>query len=406
MISFAKYIQHGVIKQVRKICLVNRYYPPNPGIAGEEASGLVGYLSKTIPDCKITVIHIDAPYLFEGVSPRYPLGNVVTLKTFLRDSQNIGVRFFRNLIEGYRLIKKAVEDADLIISMTDPPLLNYWAGILCKRNKIPWIYWAVDLYPHAYKAATLANENNLIYRHLKRSFRKHVPSFLIALGDEQSKYLQEHWDRKVPSVVLPCGIQNYVPKSELPYWKKNDNKIYFAYAGNMSEPHDPDFLLDFIGCLDEKKHKCILAMYGSKSQSVLNRVKTHPAVEVIKNMNRDELSHIDVHLVSLLPEWTHVSVPSKAVSAVCAGQAVLFNGSQDSDTWQYFKHAGWIIAESTSKILRKKRIKDILIEASDETLLAEMKKNAISAKKKLLDMETAAYGMISDWIEKHDCYRA
>jgi hypothetical protein len=51
-------------------------------------------------------------------------------------------------------------------------------------------------------------------------------------------------------------------------------------------------------------------------------------------------------LASLLPQWTHISVPSKTVSSVCAGSAFLYYGSEDSDNRFLLKDAGWLIPYS------------------------------------------------------------
>jgi hypothetical protein len=48
-------------------------------------------------------------------------------------------------------------------------------------------------------------------------------------------------------------------------------------------------------------------------------------------------------LASLLPQWTHISVPSKTVSSVCAGSAFLYYGNEDSDNWFLLRDAGWLI---------------------------------------------------------------
>ncbi len=384
---------------MRNICLINRYYPPNPGISGEAAADLVAYISPIFPDVTVTVVHIDAPYLFDGLSPRKPAGEVIQLKTIFRKNNNPVLRFVRNMIEGYRLVKEAIEKADIIISMTDPPMLNYWSGSLCKKYSTPWVYWSVDLYPHAYQAAHLASETNLFFRHFMSSFRQNAPSLLISLGEAQAKFLQKHWRQNVPYIVLPCGIQNVPSTQEIPYWKKNDGKTYFAYAGNLSEPHSSEFLLDFLTCLDVKKHRCILALYGSQAQKVVKTVKKHPAIEIVPTIRRNELSYIDVHLVTLLPEWTHVSVPSKAVSAICAGRAILFNGLHNSDTWSMLKDAGWIITEFNNRDKRLSEINDILLLASNKSVLDQKHTNASRMKTQLLQMQSNAYQEIAHWIK-------
>lgn len=377
-----------------KICIVNRSYPPNPAGAGNFACDMAEYIIKNHPELKVTIVYVDAPY-FGGGSCKKPIGDLVGISAIYKGRNKIK-RFIGSIIEGYRLIKKALREADIIITMTDPPLLNLFAGKLCKKKNIPWIYWSLDIYPHAFKAAGLVSEKNFFYRYFEKSFNNNIPSLLIALGEQQADFIQQKWVEKIPQVILPCGIQNEETNHELPFWKMNDNKIYFAYAGNCGEAHDSHFIIDFVNCLDERVHKCILALYGANSQNVLNEIKNHPAIEIVKTI---DLSYIDVHLVSLLPEWTHICVPSKAVSAICAEQTILFNGLETSDTWQMFNSAGWIIDEFNNRQKRISEIKSVLLQISDPDLLRAKKDNAKRLKRELLSKKAETYMLIVDRIK-------
>jgi len=382
---------------MRNIFVLNRYYPPNPAVTGESASNLVDHLVKELPDARITVIHVEAPYSGGGEG-KQPDVTLKSIKSFYHGKNKL-LRFLANAIEGRRLLGIALEHADLVISLTDPPLLNYWAGKLCNKKNIPWIYWSLDLYPYAFISSSIVSEENIFYKHMDRIFRSKVPSMLVALGELQADYIQRKWTDKVPHIILPCGIQNVDQKQQLPSWRKMDGKIYFAYIGNMGEAHDPDFVIDFIDCLDESKHRFVLSGYGSKIGKVIEYAKNNRAVELVKSVNRNELHYIDVHLVSLLPKWTHVCVPSKAVSAVCAGQTVLFNGVDTSDTWQMFHPAGWLVSANTDRKKRRELIRGILTQKMLDADLARKKSNAANIRANLLTVEKDAYRNITDWIQ-------
>ena len=63
-----------------------------------------------------------------------------------------------------------------LITLTDPPLLNYWVARLCRRRRIPWIYWSMDLYPEAFAAAGLAKPGGVLYRHFKKELLRSTPA--------------------------------------------------------------------------------------------------------------------------------------------------------------------------------------------------------------------------------------
>src|SRR5262249_19512686 len=120
--------------------------------------------------------------------------------------------------------------------------------------------------------------------------------------------------------------------------------------------------------LDTAKQKLVLALYGSKAKQVLDKVQGKPGVEVLTFVKREELSFIDVHMASLTPEWVDVCVPSKAVSSVCAGAAILYNGIEASDNWALLQAAGW-------------RVDGANLENDLRHFLASLSREAINDKK-------------------------
>lgn len=394
----SKYSDLGKSEVVYNIHIVNRYYPPNPAVTGEDASKMAAHLLNCLADVAVTVDYIDTPYLGGG-SNITPAGNFAALQPVYKGRNKL-LRFLGNFLEGRRLIKTALANADIIIALTDPPLMNYWSGSLCRKKGVPWIYWSLDLYPDAFASAGLVSRNNPFYQYFDASVRKNAPDLFVALGREQARFIQKKFSRDIPYIVLPCGIHNARANETRPDWRRDEGKIYFAYAGNLGEAHSHDFLIDFVRCLDPNKHRCILALYGSGASSVLREAKDNPAVEIVTAINRKDLHFVDVHLVSLKPDWTHICVPSKAVSAVCAGGTILFNGSEGADTWQMLHDAGWLVQECENRDTRMREIRSLLKELSVPQTLSEKKEHAMLLKRELFDLESHAYKSIVEWITK------
>ncbi len=114
-----------------------------------------------------------------------------------------------------------------------------------------------------------------------------------------------------------------------------------------------------------------------------------PGIIIVKSVPRNQLGFIDVHLVSLVKSWTHVAVPSKAVSSVCSGSPIAFCGDQSSDNWRLLQEAAWFIPlENGRKEAIAKLLNDITIE----------KKSA--ASKKAADLQALiiqSYDTIASW---------
>ena len=237
------------------------------------------------------------------------------------------------------------------IVMTDPVFLSASAAF-CLKNR-NWALWSMDLYPEAFVSSNLVRPSNLLYRFLHWIVYRSPPKFLIALGQLQAGYLNSQYGTELPNAILPCGV--FEPDHEVPYpdWKeKNKDKIILGYCGNLGEAHSVDFLLSVVKHLDPQKYHLVLTVYGAKSQRFLDQLDPdQEGITMIDGVARPQLGLIDIHLVSLLAKWSHVCVPSKAVSAVCSGSGFVFYGTKGCDNWNMLGEAGWLIDEHDAENL-------------------------------------------------------
>jgi hypothetical protein len=327
-------------KKTVTVNIVNRDYPPYKGITGESAVELAKYLIKL--GFQVNVIHTDAP--FWGINNSVPAGNIYKVKT-LYYGKNRLLRLFANVLSGYFLIKKSKKiPSDVTIVMTDPSLLNMWASLLLKKGK--WILWAMDLYPESFVAGKLVSVDNFLFKKSYQLTVKNEPRQIIALGPMQAVHLKERYNNRVTNFVcLPCGIYNTAEYAAVdrPQWANDVTKIYIGYCGNLGHAHSMELLYTVADNLDADKFKFVVSVYGLRAQELKQYMQGKKGVELIPFVERSQLNFIDIHIASLLPQWTHISVPSKTVSSVCSGSAFLYYGQEDSDNWFLLKDAGWLI---------------------------------------------------------------
>jgi len=168
--------------------------------------------------------------------------------------------------------------------------------------------------------------------------------------------LENKFQKKLDKVILPCGIllhQKVEPEisNSIPSWKEDDGKIYMGYVGNLGEAHSVNFLKWTIDSIDPHKHKLILVVYGTYSHIIKDYVNdTHKSIVIVDHIPREQLKHIDLHLVSLKQNFVNLCVPSKLLSAVHKSSVFLFFGPEASDSWQYLKKAGWLIEEGNDAL--------------------------------------------------------
>jgi hypothetical protein len=132
-----------------------------------------------------------------------------------------------------------------------------------------------------------------------------------------------------------------------------------------------------------------------RQSDVIRYAENKKGITILKSVPRNELHFIDIHLVTLLNTWTHVAVPSKAVSSICSGSTILFCGNKESDNWYLLQNAGWLIEDNQQL---KEQVKSTL--ASITTVQIQVKKQkADEIAQNLSRLIATSYDTIAQWAE-------
>ncbi|WP_420152993.1 hypothetical protein [Siphonobacter sp.] len=376
---------------MKSLTIVNRHYPPNPGITGESAWDLAQVLIEKY-GVEVHIVHIDRTY-DGGGAVRKPVGHTHAVST-IYEGKNSLLRFIAGPLDGFLLIRKArkLKKGPLLV-MTSPPLLPFWASLFLKRKN--WILWSMDLFPEGFAADGKIKPTNRLYRWILKKSYENAPKALIALGPNQAELLRRNYQQSIPTILLPCGVLVDQSRDETrPDWHSDATKIYLGYAGNVGEAHSAEFLESVIRQFNPEKQQLILALYGTKAERLLKLAEGKPGITLLKNIPRAQLHWLDVQLVSLLPQWTHIAVPSKAVSAICSGSPILFCGSKEADTWELLRDAAWLINTDEELDSQVKQVLDSLTHSAIE----DKKRSARLVSRRLNEMVDQAYQSIEKLI--------
>lgn len=327
---------------MKKIAVVNRYYPPSPASTGDLAHELVQMLQKELPGDELFVVTTDAPYKGGWRDELIITERVIRSKVYYTGNNSV-LRFLAGFLEGRTMARTAFAEADVVISMTNPPLVNYWMGKYARKTGKKYIEWTLDVFPVAFAKAGYISDSNPFYRYFLSKCSKYTPDYNLFLGEGQRRFVHSVFNYTNTYDVLPCGIK-HTHTGPMPEWKTGlEAYTFLGYIGNLGEAHSPDHLIRLVKLANPEKFRFVFSMYGAKVNDVREQLAGQPHVIWTENIPDSDLTHIDVHIVSLLPDWTHISVPSKAVSAICMRKPILLLGDADADNWQMFQDAGWRI---------------------------------------------------------------
>ncbi len=356
---------------MKTIAVVNQYYPPDKASTGWLAQELVEELRAALPDWRVRVIATDATYRggVEGDTAKEET-DIIRLASGNRLDNKLQ-RLIGSLQEGRRLANVATREADVVISMTNPPLVNFWMGRYARKRGRKYVEWTLDLFPEAFSSAGLISDKNPIYRYFLRSYKRNFPDFNLFLGPMQRNFVMEKHRKVGESAIVTCGIKRFQANGE-PAWRTDHaDKIVLGYIGNMGEAHSSDSLIRMVERADPDRFRFLFSMYGAKVQKVREALGDHPAVIWTEGLPDGDLPWLDAQIVSLLPEWTHVCVPSKGVSAICAGNPMVYIGVEGADIYQFFKEASWLVREDEG--VMDSDLDRVLAELSDPEVLKAKK---------------------------------
>ena len=248
--------------------------------------------------------------------------------------------------------------SEYILSVTNPPLLMGVFFILKKIKKINYILIVHDLFPDNSLKAGLINKwlfNFLNYFFIK--FYK-SPDKITVLGNDMKNFLvQNKFIDKNKIIVIPNWSDNDLVKSE--NFKKIGKKIKIQFAGNHGRVQGLETLLNELQNL--KSNNIIFNFYGDgaikkklisiKNELELSYINFFPS---FNRLNQQKfLSDCDIGLVTLMPGFSGLGVPSKTYNLLAAGKPILYIGDKKSEIDIYIKKwdVGWSFAWSETKEL-------------------------------------------------------
>jgi len=251
-------------------------------------------------------------------------------------------------LELFLIIKlfRMTDKGDVVMLMTDPPLLNAVAYPLIRLKNGLVVNWLQDLFPEIAVSADLFSGSSLINRFLKKIRNKALNGSdrNIVIGGRMHDYLV---DIGISYEKL-SKIQNWSDGAAIYPIQNNDNyvrndwgledKFVVGYSGNLGRAHDISTILTVIEKLKYESNILFLFIGGGIG---LDRIKKHTQEKNLNNVmfkpyqDRDllafSLNVADVHWVTLNPEMEGFIVPSKLYGILAAGKPIIFIGDSDGE---------------------------------------------------------------------------
>jgi len=246
---------------------------------------------------------------------------------------------------------------DVILALTSPPMIAVM-GALQKQlrrtgivHPVRLVYHVMDLYPDAALAMKVLHRGSWVARLMARLTRRtlDLSDAIIALGDDMKERLvrEYHLAGRAPAgrihVVHPWadGTALFpVPKDRTRLAAELNLRDTFTltYSGNLGMAHDVDTFAGAIRRTAADADLAWLFIGGGKrfdQLQALAAAERWPHARFLAYRPREELGDslncADVHLVSQLPAFTGVVVPSKLFGIMAVGKPTIMVGPPDAE---------------------------------------------------------------------------
>jgi glycosyltransferase involved in cell wall biosynthesis len=266
----------------------------------------------------------------------------------------------RRFIEAHvgRLFARRVAQfaADVVIGCNMPLDAQKQLHRLCRRRRVPFIFWLQDIYSHAidhYLSARLGRPGRLIggyYRHLEAGLLR-TSDMVVAISDKFVPALEAWRIGRDRIRVIP----NWAPLSEVyPVAKHNAwarqhglaGKTVALYTGTLGLKHDPALLVETAQAAGAVGLELVVVSEGA----AVDWLKQQKRERRIDNLTLlpfqpmeaypEVLGSGDILLAMIEAQAATFSVPSKILSYLAAGKPIIASIGAENDAAATIAAAG------------------------------------------------------------------
>ena len=255
------------------------------------------------------------------------------------------------------------ERPDVVLCMTDPPIVGDVGLIVARRFGVPLVVISQDVFPEVAERVkrlesglAVAALRQLVGLYLRRADR------VVAIGGTMKLRLEEKGARSGRVEVIPNWVDTdaITPRPrDNPWAREHDlvGRFVVMHSGNVGHAQDLDTLIRATAFLrDLEELRVVVVGFGARHEELVrlaNRLEVRPTVRFLPYQERsslsESLSSADLHFVGLARGLSGYVVPSRLYGVLAAARPVLVSAEEESETVQLVREAGCGIVVAPGK---------------------------------------------------------
>lgn len=300
------------------------------------------------------------------------------------------------------LFNKSAKECQVVFAASTPPIQGAMVGIISKLRKVPFVYNLQDIFPDSLAGTGLVKKGSYLWkigRTIEDFTYKHANKIIVISEDFKKNIMA----KGVPEDKIEV-IYNWVDENAVVPIAKEDNSLYeelgisrnkfhVVYAGNLGNAQNIDVIINAANILKEEQNVefLIFGTGGLKNQYVA-KVK-HLKLDNVKFFPLQPMERVsqvyglgDVCVVSCKPGLGSAAMPSKMLSIMSAGRAVVASFDKGELTHILENYKCGMFAPAGDTMAFAELIKHLLQNRD------ECKAMGDNARKLILQKFTKAYG--------------
>jgi colanic acid biosynthesis glycosyl transferase WcaI len=253
-----------------------------------------------------------------------------------------------SFLEGLRAPKP-----DVVLCMTDPPVIADVALVLARRFRAPLVVVSQDVFPEV-AVALKRLDNRALVLALRLATRIYLERAdrVVAIGERMRERLEEKGAAPERIAVIPNWVDaaDLEPKPRDNEWAREHDLVdtfVVMHSGNIGHAQDLDSLIraaTFLRDLDDLRIVLIGGGARREELKALARVLEVEQVAFMGYQRREvlaqSLSSADVHVVGLARGLAGYVVPSRLYGVLAVGRPVIAAAEESSETASVVTQAG------------------------------------------------------------------
>ena len=335
---------------MQRVFFLNRFFYPDHSATSQILTDLAFHLASSGRQVHI----ITSPQRYDNQGPRLPADEVVG---GVRISRVSTTSFGRAALPGravdyasfyasaWRLLRKTLKRDDILVAMTDPPLVSIPAMHAAKGRGAHLINWLQDLYPEVAIQLGVPILNGRLGKAVSylrdQSLRSAAAN--IVVGQLMADKLRDLKSNNVHVIHNWTDDQQIAPVRQAAnrlrrLWGLQD-KFVVGYSGNLGRAHEFDTLVAASQLLRQNPHIVFLFIGGGhhmdalagqvKAQGLGANFRFLPYQD--RALLKQSLSVPDLHWLSLKPALEGLIVPSKFYGIAAAGRPTIAVTAPDGE---------------------------------------------------------------------------